>query len=192
VPRSSKPQDLRKRCVDQRTLLKKEPFCAGILRESALSAGRLDFCRLPGPGRHHLPQGGYDWRPKKANTGTCEQPGRTVKRREFLKSVTAASAGLALSEKLALADDSTKPPSQATDWEMLDHLRRSIVGYCRNESNPRNGLIADRTQPGSPASIAAVGMGLSVYIVAAERGMLSRADAVDRTLALLRFLHSSH
>src|SRR5579863_545906 len=35
-------------------------------------------------------------------------------------------------------------------------------------------------------------MGLSVYIVAAERGMLSRVDAVNRTLTLLRFLHSSH
>jgi hypothetical protein len=115
-----------------------------------------------------------------------------VKRREFLRSASAASAGLALSKQLALADESTDAPSQATDWEMLDQLRRSIVGYCRNESNPRNGLIADRTQPGSPSSIAAAGMGLSVYIVAAERGMLSRADAVDRTLTLLRFLHSSH
>src|SRR5579863_10348316 len=35
-------------------------------------------------------------------------------------------------------------------------------------------------------------MGLSMYIVAAERGMLTRADAADRTLTLLRFLHSSH
>src|SRR6185312_4425249 len=41
-------------------------------------------------------------------------------------------------------------------------------GYCLNESNPRNGLIADRTQPGSPSSIAAVGLGLSGYIVAVE------------------------
>ncbi|MGA7624590.1 MAG: glucoamylase family protein, partial [Candidatus Acidiferrales bacterium] len=75
--------------------------------------------------------------------------------------------------------------------EMLDNLRRVIVDYYRNEANPRNGLIADRTQPGSPSSIAATGMGLSVYIVAVERNILSRPDAVDRTLTLLRFLHSS-
>jgi hypothetical protein len=80
---------------------------------------------------------------------------------------------------------------QAPDSEMLDNLRRAIVDYYLKEANLRNGLIADRTQPGSPSSIAAVGMGLSVYIVAVERNILPRADAVDRTLALLRFLHSS-
>ena len=81
---------------------------------------------------------------------------------------------------------------QATESELLANLRRAIVDYYRNESNPQNGLIADRNEPGSPASIAAVGMGLSAYIVAVERGILSRTDAVDRTLALLRFLDSSH
>ena len=81
---------------------------------------------------------------------------------------------------------------QATESELLDNLRRAIVDYYLTESNPQNSLIADRNEPGSPSSIAAVGMGLSVYIVAVVRGILSRADAVDRTLALLRFLDSSH
>jgi hypothetical protein len=83
-------------------------------------------------------------------------------------------------------------PQATTDSEILDNLRRLIVDYYRDEANLRNGLIADKTQPGSPSSIAAVGMGLSVYVVAVERKILSRANAVDRTLALLRFLHSSH
>ena len=81
---------------------------------------------------------------------------------------------------------------QATESELLANLRHAIVDYYRKVSNPQNGLIADRNEPGSPSSIAAVGMGLSVYIVAVERGILSRTDAVERTLALLRFLHSSH
>jgi len=81
---------------------------------------------------------------------------------------------------------------QATESELLDNLRRAIVDYYLTESNPQNGLIADRNEPGSPSSIAAVGMGLSVYVVAVDRGIISRADAVDRTLALLRFLDSSH
>jgi hypothetical protein len=80
---------------------------------------------------------------------------------------------------------------QAPESELLHNLRLAIFDYYRNEFNPHTGLIADRTEPGSPSSIAAVGMGLSVYVVAVERGILSRADAVDRTLALLRFLHSS-
>ena len=81
---------------------------------------------------------------------------------------------------------------QGTDAEMLDGLRRCTFDYFRNEVNPRTGLIADKTQPGSPSSIAAVGMALSVYIVAVERDLLSRAEAVDRTLKLLRFFHASH
>jgi hypothetical protein len=74
---------------------------------------------------------------------------------------------------------------------MLDRLRRETFDFFRHEFNPQNGLIADKTQPGSPSSIAAVGMGLSVYVVAVERGLLSRAEAVDRTLTLLRFFHTS-
>ncbi len=81
---------------------------------------------------------------------------------------------------------------QGMDSEMLDNLRRVTFDYFRNEVNPQNGLIKDKTQPGSPASIAAVGLGLSAYIVAVERGLLSRVEAVDRTLTVLRFFSSSH
>lgn len=78
-----------------------------------------------------------------------------------------------------------------TDSEMLDRLRRGTFEYFRTEVNFKNGLIADKTQPGAPASIAAVGMGLSVYIAAVERNLLSRAEAIERTLVVLRFLNSS-
>ncbi len=78
-----------------------------------------------------------------------------------------------------------------SDAEMLDDLRSTSFDFFRNEYNPQNGLVVDKTQPGSPSSIAACGMGLSVYIVAVERDLLSRQEAVDRTLALLRFFNSS-
>jgi hypothetical protein len=81
---------------------------------------------------------------------------------------------------------------QGTDAEMLDELRRVTFEYFRNEVNPANGLIADKTQPGSPSSIAVVGMGLSIYTVAVERDLLPRAEAVDRTLTVLRFFHTSN
>ena len=74
---------------------------------------------------------------------------------------------------------------------MLERLCRETFDYFRKEFNPRNGLIADKTQPGSPSSIAAIGMGLSVYVVAIERGLLSRAEAIDRTLMILRLFHAS-
>jgi hypothetical protein len=78
-----------------------------------------------------------------------------------------------------------------TDAHMLDDLQRVTFEYFREEFNPLNGLIADKTQPGSPSSIAVVGMGLSVYVVAVERGVFSRVEAVARVLGILRFFQSS-
>ena len=81
---------------------------------------------------------------------------------------------------------------QGTDKEMLDSLLAATFLYFRDEVNPGTGLTADKTQPHAPSSIAAVGLGLSVLIVAVERGLLSRADAIVRTLKVLRFFEASH
>ena len=69
----------------------------------------------------------------------------------------------------------------------LDTLQRETFDYFVHEANPLNGLIADKTQAGSPASIAAVGFALSSYPVGVERGFMRRADAITRTLVTLRF-----
>ena len=37
----------------------------------------------------------------------------------------------------------------------LETLQRETFGYFIKEANPSNGLIADKTQPGAPSSIAA-------------------------------------
>ncbi len=73
----------------------------------------------------------------------------------------------------------------------LEKLQRETFGYFVNEANPSNGLIADKTQPGAPSSIAAVGLALSSYPVGVVRGFMSRAAAVQRTLATLRFFDAS-
>ena len=78
-----------------------------------------------------------------------------------------------------------------TDSQMLDRLRRESFDYFRHEADLSTGLIADKTQPGAPSSIAAVGMGLSTYAVAVERGLLPRAKAMEKVLKLLKFFHSS-
>ncbi|WP_192183832.1 glucoamylase family protein [Mesorhizobium amorphae] len=71
--------------------------------------------------------------------------------------------------------------------ELLSNTQRLSFDYFLNEANPANGLVADRNTPGSPASIAAVGLALSAYPVGVERGFMTRAAAVARTLATLRF-----
>ncbi len=75
--------------------------------------------------------------------------------------------------------------------DTLDALQRETFDYFLYEVNPLNGLILDKTEAGSPASIAAVGLALSAYPVGVERGFITRAKAIERTLATLRFFRDS-
>jgi hypothetical protein len=74
---------------------------------------------------------------------------------------------------------------------MLDVLQRDAFEYFLNETNLANGLVVDKTQAGAPASIAAVGFALAVYPVGVERSWITRAEAAERTLTVLRFFWTS-
>lgn len=74
---------------------------------------------------------------------------------------------------------------------MLDAIQRQAFNYFIHETNLANGLVVDTTSPGAPSSIAAVGLGLTAYPVAVERGLIARRDAVERTLTTLRFFWRS-
>ena len=77
--------------------------------------------------------------------------------------------------------------------ELLDKLQRASFAYFLHETNPANGLVLDKTAPNWPASIAATGFALASYPVGVERKFMSRAAAVERVLATLRFFwNSSH
>jgi hypothetical protein len=77
------------------------------------------------------------------------------------------------------------------DNALLDSIQREAFEYFQKAVNPANGLIADKSRPDWPASIAATGLGLASYPVGVERGLMSRADAVRVTLTTLRFFHES-
>lgn len=73
----------------------------------------------------------------------------------------------------------------------LELLQRESFSYFLHETNPQNGLVIDKSAPGWPASVAAVGLALSAFPVAVERGFISRAAAVERVLVTLRFFWNS-
>ena len=73
----------------------------------------------------------------------------------------------------------------------LEKVQRESFSYFLHETNPVNGLVIDKTAANWPASIAATGLALAAYPVAVERGFMSRAAAVERTLATLRFFWRS-
>ncbi|HEU5179411.1 MAG TPA: glucoamylase family protein [Candidatus Polarisedimenticolia bacterium] len=74
---------------------------------------------------------------------------------------------------------------------MLDANQRDAFSYFLHETNPTNGLVLDKTCANWPASIAAVGLGLTAYPVGVERGLVTRAEAAERTLKTLRFFWGS-
>jgi hypothetical protein len=71
------------------------------------------------------------------------------------------------------------------------HFSADAFAYFLDHLNPANGLIADSTREGSPCSIAAVGFALAAYPIGVERRLISRAEVVERTLAVLRFFATS-
>jgi hypothetical protein len=77
------------------------------------------------------------------------------------------------------------------DEQFLDTLQYRTYLYFINEINPQNNLVKDRSADWSPASIAATGFGVAVWVVGVDRGWMTRDEAINRILNLLNFLISS-
>jgi hypothetical protein len=71
---------------------------------------------------------------------------------------------------------------------VVNNLQRRTFRFFWNTAHKNTALIPDRYPSPSFASIAAVGFGLTAYVVGAERGFISRAQARSRTLRTLRFV----
>ena len=77
------------------------------------------------------------------------------------------------------------------DDGLLEKIQKDTFAYFLKETNPANGLVADKTRSDWPASIAATGLALASYPVGVERGFISRLEAVEITRATLRFFRDS-
>lgn len=74
-----------------------------------------------------------------------------------------------------------------TEAAFLDDVQRRTFRFFWETTNAANGLVPDRWPTPSFSSVAAVGFGLTAYVVAAERGWISRSEARDRVLTTVRF-----
>jgi hypothetical protein len=71
--------------------------------------------------------------------------------------------------------------------ELLDDLQKGAFNYFIDQVNPQNGLVADSLGENSPSSIDAIGFSLPIYSIGVQHGWMRREEAVERTLAALRF-----
>ncbi|MGH7598989.1 MAG: glucoamylase family protein [bacterium] len=73
-------------------------------------------------------------------------------------------------------------------WDpFLDTLQVRTLKFFLETTDQATGLTPDRWPSSSPSSIAAVGFALTAYSIAAERQVITRTEAAQRTLNTLRF-----
>jgi hypothetical protein len=87
-------------------------------------------------------------------------------------------------------------PFSSQDDQLLDELERLTCCYFFEQASPETGLVKDRCNARKAASdntivasIAATGFGLTALCIGDMRGYISRAQARERVLTTLKFLH---
>lgn len=70
----------------------------------------------------------------------------------------------------------------------LDDVEQRTFRWFWDLADPQTGLVPDRAPTRSFSSVAAVGFGLTAYVIGAERGWVPRAEAAARAERTLRFL----
>jgi hypothetical protein len=83
----------------------------------------------------------------------------------------------------------TVPAPDFRHEPFLDTVELRTFRWFWETTNPKNGLVPDRWPTKSFSSVAAIGFGLTAYVIGAERGYVTRADAVSRVRTTLSFLY---
>ncbi len=74
---------------------------------------------------------------------------------------------------------------------MLDSIQHKTFLFFLNEHHPEWGIVKDRTTSWAPASIASTGFGIPSFAIGAERKWITREQAADITLKMLKFFDNS-
>ncbi|MFN2565354.1 MAG: hypothetical protein ABR499_10140, partial [Gemmatimonadaceae bacterium] len=99
-----------------------------------------------------------------------------------------AVAGAACAARSA-AEIQGPPQADLRNDPFLDTVQTRTFRWFWELTDARTGLTPDRWPTRTFSSVAAIGFGLSAYIVGAERGYVTRAAAAERTLTTLRYLY---
>lgn len=82
-------------------------------------------------------------------------------------------------------------PITPAEAVMLDSIQHKTFLYFLNEHSPDKGIVKDRAAAWAPASIAATGFGIPSFAIGAERNWITRKQAAEITLNILKFFANS-
>lgn len=85
-----------------------------------------------------------------------------------------------------------RPPFDFSDADedMLDQVQRGSFNFLWNACDPRTGMVIDRTSK-NKVSVAGVGFQFSALPIGVERGWVTRDQAIERALLILRSLENN-
>ena len=74
---------------------------------------------------------------------------------------------------------------------MLDSIQHKTFLFFLNEHHHEKGIVKDSTAIGAHASIASTGFGIPSFAIGAERNWITREQAAEITLKILKFFINS-
>ncbi|WP_181305790.1 glucoamylase family protein [Rufibacter sp. XAAS-G3-1] len=83
------------------------------------------------------------------------------------------------------------PSSTAEDKQLLDQVQRETFKYFWDFAHPASGMARERTTSGDMVTSGGSGFGVQALVVGADRGFVTRAQAVDRLHKICDFLASA-
>lgn len=102
------------------------------------------------------------------------------------------SSGCAQSQKAVFkSHGKVNYPITADETAMLDSIQHKTFLFFLNEHSPDKGIVKDRAAVWAPASIAATGFGIPSFAIGVERNWITRKQAAEITLNMLKFFANS-
>lgn len=105
-----------------------------------------------------------------------------------LKSTGGASLSTGKTYTLVTTIDMTDKFPRIPDEELLDLVQSQTFKYFWNFGHPVSGMARERTTSGDIVTTGGTGFGVMAMIVAAERGFITKADALARIQQIVTFL----
>ncbi len=110
----------------------------------------------------------------------------------FLVVVIIAVASCAQSQQPAfISHGKVNYATTVDETAMLDSIQHKTFLFFLNEHHIEWGIVKDRAANWAPASIAATGFGIPSFAIGAERKWITREQAAEITLKMLRFFTNS-